>query len=81
MSVVIPFRDPRPKSKLAARHAYRPGCRQLAAAAFAEAFNKSLKLPPIAQADIGDAISIFAAAMRRELKHLASDADIRSARR
>lgn len=81
MSVVIPFRDPCPKSKLAARRAYRRGCRQLAAVAFAEAFSKTLKLPAIAQTDIGDAISIFAAAMRRELKHLASDADIRSVRR
>ena len=71
MSTVIPFRDPRPKAMLASRRAYREGCKDLAAAAFAEAFNRSLRLPNISQIYLHDATSIFVAAMRRELKQVA----------
>lgn len=65
---VIPFRDTRVPKMLASRQAYREGCKQLAAAAFTEAFNRSLKLPHISQINIRDMAPIFAAAMRRELK-------------
>jgi hypothetical protein len=71
MSIVIPFRDPRPKAMLASRRSYREGCKQLAAAAFAEAFSKSLRVPNISQIYMHDATSIFVAAMRRELKRVA----------
>jgi hypothetical protein len=82
MSVVIPFRDPRvssQKARLAARRAYREGCKQVAASAFAEAFTKSLKLPAVGQTDIADAVSIFAGCMRRQLR-LASGAGFGSVR-
>jgi hypothetical protein len=68
---VIPFRDTRVPKMLASRRDYREGCKQLAAAAFAEAFSKSLRVPNISQIYMHDATSIFVAAMRRELKRVA----------
>lgn len=69
---VIPFRDTSLRKMLASRRTYREGCKQLAAAAFAEAFNSSLRQQPsISQLYLHDATSIFVAAMRRELKRVA----------
>jgi hypothetical protein len=68
---VIPFRDTSLRKMLASRRTYREGCKQLAAAAFAEAFSSSLRQPSISQLYLHDATSIFVAAMRRELKRVA----------
>jgi hypothetical protein len=80
MSVVVPFRDPRPKAHLASRRTYRDGCKQLASAAFGEAFNQSLRQPGVGEVGINEAVSIFVAAMRRELRQRARGAGIPSVR-
>lgn len=53
------------KERLAVRRAYRKRCRQIAAESIAAAFRESGKGTSIG---IDDAVPIFVAAMRRELK-------------
>jgi hypothetical protein len=71
-SNVIPFRDPDlplvGAERLTARRAYRAGCKAIAAAAVAEAFSAAGRVPGIGRLGCDDALPVFVAAMRRELR-------------
>ncbi len=71
---VIPFRDPHqsreqtPAERRAARRAYREGCKLIAAHCVAQAFSAAFKVPGANGISVDDAMPIFVAAMRRELR-------------
>jgi hypothetical protein len=74
-SNVIPFRNPRDPDlpsvgaeRLAARRAYREGCKLLAEYFVAQAFSAAGKMPGIGRLGCDDALPVFVAAMRRELR-------------
>jgi hypothetical protein len=72
-SNVIPFRDPylpaTGPERLAARRAYRAGCKVIAAEAVAQAFRAAGRVPGVGhRLGCDDALPIFVAAMRRELR-------------
>lgn len=69
---VIPFRDPSAplpfKKRIAARKAYREGMATLAQRAVEDAFVASARLLGADGILLEDAMSLFVAAMRRELR-------------
>lgn len=73
MSNVTPFVDPfaplRGKERLAARKAYKAACAYVASQAVANAFTQSYQLIRVTRKlGCDDALPIFVAAMRRELR-------------
>jgi hypothetical protein len=74
-SNVIPFRSPDAPAegaeRLAAIRAYRAACREVAAETVADAFSaasKAAKVPGVRSLGCDDALPLFVAAMRRELR-------------
>jgi hypothetical protein len=73
-AIIIPFRnspidcEPAPAERLAARRIYRAGCKALSAEAIGHAFSMACKLPSAGPTGLDDALAIFVAAMRRELR-------------
>lgn len=71
-SNVIPFRDPSLPAvgikRIAAIRAYRAGCKEIAAKTVAQAFSAAGRIPGAEKISIDDALPLFVAAMRRELR-------------
>ena len=70
-AAILPFHlgksaEPSPVAQRAARRLYRERCREMATSAVATAFSESAK--GIADLGVDDALPIFVAAMRRELR-------------
>jgi len=69
---ILPFRDPAVPAggpeRLAARRAYREVCQAIAAQIVADAFSLTCKSPGASVIGCSDALPIFVAAMRRELR-------------
>ena len=69
---VIPFRDPSMPAvgadRLAARRIFRAHCRSIAARTVAQAFSEASKTPGTTKLGCDDALYVFVAAMRRELR-------------
>jgi len=69
---VIPFHDPSLPAegleRLAARRKYRAGCKAIAASAVSRAFSETTKIPGTKKIGCEDALPVFVAAMRRELR-------------
>jgi hypothetical protein len=72
MASILPFRDPalplEGAERLAARRVFRASCKAIAAKTVAEAFTKAFKTPGTGKLGCDDALRVFVAAMRRELR-------------
>jgi hypothetical protein len=72
MASILPFRDPSLPltgvERLAARRVYRASCKAIAAKAVTQAFSEANKTPGCGKLSVEDALPVFVAAMRRELR-------------
>lgn len=76
MDNVIPFKDPcapvTGTARLKARRAYRAACNAIAVDVVASAFSATARAPGVEGLGVDDAVPLFVAAVRRELRRVYS---------